>query len=524
VRALAGYEAADRQEKEARLPDFNVLWADRPDDLAASRRWAAESPKRFLAAPIAVGTIDQVLLAALRVRHAHLRHSLLARSLLVIDEVHASDAYMGALSENLLRAQLGAGGEALLLSATLGSVARARYQATLVRSAARPSSSPGLAAASLLPYPAISNGADTPRKVEGSRRQKDVHWKTWPVIDEPVVIAAKALEAARQGARVLVIRNTVPDAVAIFHAVESLAAAAGAAAPLLVVGDIATLHHGRFSKQCRPLLDQAVERQIGKHRTSMQSCIVIGTQTLEQSLDLDADFLITDLCPMDVLLQRVGRLHRHERPAHERPADYRSAQTLVLTPAAEAWPDYLVRSRHGLGRFAQGGGVYPDLRMLLATFQLLEEKPVRIIPQENRLLVECSTHPEALMAVAAAGGSAWQMHEQQIEGALSGERGMGYLHALEFDKPFEESIFGEGDEHIATRLGAADRLLNFEPPAVGPFGPVKQLTMRHYLLPKNLSPDAQPVVTATDERGFTFSLDQAHYGYSRVGVQKLSGE
>lgn len=125
VRALPGYAAADGQGYDA-LPGFHVQWHDEAKDEEADRRWAAESPKRFLAAPIAVGTVDQALLAALQTKHAHLRHALLARSLLVIDEVHASDAYMTRLSEHLLRAHVACGGQALLLSATLGAVARTR--------------------------------------------------------------------------------------------------------------------------------------------------------------------------------------------------------------------------------------------------------------------------------------------------------------------------------------------------------------------------------------------------------------
>ena len=85
VRALPGYASADGQEPRA-LPDFQVLWPDIPEEAVAHRRWAAGAPKRFLAAPQAVGTIDQALFATLQVRHAHLRHALLARSLL---ESHA---------------------------------------------------------------------------------------------------------------------------------------------------------------------------------------------------------------------------------------------------------------------------------------------------------------------------------------------------------------------------------------------------------------------------------------------------
>ena len=123
IRALPGYVNADGGDVKY-LPNFEVLWSDNPDDAKAHQRWAAESAKRFLAAPIAVGTIDQALLGALQVRHAHMRHAMLARSFLVVDEVHASDPYMTVLLEHLLKAHLNNGGHALLLSATLGSTAR----------------------------------------------------------------------------------------------------------------------------------------------------------------------------------------------------------------------------------------------------------------------------------------------------------------------------------------------------------------------------------------------------------------
>ncbi|WP_280142790.1 CRISPR-associated endonuclease Cas3'' [Methylobacterium sp. ap11] len=122
VLAVPGQMRVDEAEG-TRLPDFGVQWSDDGDRAA---RWAAEHPKRYLATPIAVGTIDQALLGAVRVKHAHLRAVSLLNKLLVVDEVHASDAYMERLLANLLRFHVGAGGHALLLSATLGAGARAR--------------------------------------------------------------------------------------------------------------------------------------------------------------------------------------------------------------------------------------------------------------------------------------------------------------------------------------------------------------------------------------------------------------
>jgi CRISPR-associated endonuclease/helicase Cas3 len=376
VRALAGYESADGQGIDKKLPDFKVLWADNPDDQKAHTRWAAESSKRFLAAPLAVGTIDQALLGALQVRHAHMRHSLLTRNLLVVDEVHASDAYMATLLGHLLKAHLKAGGHALLLSATLGSSARHRYQ----RLTSPKATMPTLAEAVALPYPALTDGPQI-HALPDSGRNKQVHWQVKDFIDSPDAIAALAVDAAKQGAKVLVIRNTVPSAVATFKAIEALAEHSGLKDALFNLKGVATVHHSRYSREDRPELDKAVERQIGKHRDKpVQACIVVGSQTLEQSLDIDADFLITDLCPMDVLLQRVGRLHRHERAPHERPENYRKAQVIVLVPAGHSLDACLKKSRHGLGRFHNGGGIYMDLRILESTRRLISGGVSHVIP------------------------------------------------------------------------------------------------------------------------------------------------
>ena len=111
------------------LPGHGVQWDDDPGEAARRARWAAEQPKRFLAGTVVVGTIDQALLGTVAVRHAHLRAFSLLRTLLVVDEVHASDTYMEHLLVRLLSFHAGAGGEALLLSATLGIGARTQLLA-----------------------------------------------------------------------------------------------------------------------------------------------------------------------------------------------------------------------------------------------------------------------------------------------------------------------------------------------------------------------------------------------------------
>lgn len=523
VRALPGYEAADGEAKIS-LPDFQVLWADKPSDSVAQRRWVAESPKRFLAATIAVGTIDQALLGALKLRHAHLRHALLSRSLLVVDEVHASDAYMTVLLEQLLKAHLHTGGQALLLSATLGAVARTRY---LNAGRSAPSLAvPPLAEASKLAYPSISHltaAGMAMDHVAGNPQHKTVHWQTLEVMEDPGRIAELALAAAAQGARVLVVRNTVPAAVKTLLAIEQGAADLGLDC-LFKVDGVSTLHHSRFSRQDRPRLDQAVEAQLGKQRDQVTGRIVVGTQTLEQSLDIDADMLITDLCPMDVLLQRIGRLHRHARPAAERPSEFRQARAWILTPAGHDLTPMLKAPRNGLGRMRDGGGVYPDLRILEATRRLIDVQASRLIPGENRELVERATHPQALQEIEISLGEAWQKVGQAIEGDTGARRSLANLHVVSYDLPFSDASFPDGEEKIATRLGAADRLITFASRQPGPFGiEVTQLALRFHQVPAKLDPDtpATEITALPGGAGFEFCLATTRYRYSRLGLERL---
>ncbi|SAK77512.1 CRISPR-associated endonuclease/helicase Cas3 [Caballeronia catudaia] len=515
VRALPGYESADGSDKIA-LPDYEVQWSDHPDDIAAPRRWAAESPKRFLAATIAVGTVDQALLAALSVRHAHLRHAMLSRSLLVVDEVHASDTYMSELLEHLLDAHLATGGHALLLSATLGSNQRVRFQG-IVTEAVGKTYLPVVEEACALPYPALTDGAHV-TCLGNSGLKKRIHWQTIDAIDDHAHVARIAVDAARQGARVLIVRNTVPSAIATQKAIE---ASIDDRAWLFDVDGTATLHHSRFSRQDRPLLDAAVEARIGKARDGAKACIVVGTQTLEQSLDLDADLLITDICPMDVLLQRIGRLHRHVRPDSERPEAFRQARVWVLVPENGSFDAYLDRPRNGLGRLRNGGGVYPDLRMIEATRRLIDEQTEREIPRDNRALVERATHPECLDAIADELGAAWKHLARQLDGGKSAERVVARLHALNYDASFEALAFPGDEERVATRLGAADRLIRFDPPMRGPFGfDVREIAIRHHMLPADLDLDVKPSDISLCDGGFEFSLGGARFTYGRFGVER----
>ena len=507
------------------LSRYEVWWEDHPGHDAHGKFWAAESAKRFLAAQIAVGTVDQAMMGALKVRHGHMRASCLARNLLVVDEVHASDTYMRAIIQDLLDAHLGAGGYALLMSATLGSAARRSLLSRGQRRIAVDLPTP--AEAEAVPYPAIVTGGaggEVVTRVDVSAGGKSVTVNASPAMRDFADVARRALAAARNGAKVLVIRNTVGFAIETQRALLEEAATDGDRALLFACHGFPTLHHGRFAAEDRKLLDAAVEEQVGRQRAE-GGRVVVGTQTLEQSLDIDADLLITDLCPMDVLLQRIGRLHRHHREG--RPAGFETATCVALTPDGEDLAPLLKggSNRNGLG---PGGYVYEDLRILEATRQLVQEssdsgEPWQI-PAMNRMLVERATHPAKLQDLVDAMGEDWVAHANDVAGVTIAEGLTAGNAIIRRDCSFLdcEVAFGSVEERIRTRLGDEGVTVEFEPPPVSPFDrglPIPQMSIPHHMA-RGLTPE-KPVSTTPTADGFEFLVGDANFRYDRLGLQRV---
>ncbi len=488
------------------LQDYQVWWDDHAGD---GHRWAAESPKRFLAAQIAVGTVDQALLGALKVKNAHMRTACLARNLLVVDEVHASDAYMTEILAALLEAHRQAGGYALLMSATLGAVARQRWLSEADES--------GLVDAIDVAYPAVSVLGDTIDAGENDQA-KAVAMSSQPIMREPDAVAQLALEAARAGAKVLVVRNTVNYAVNTWQAVVERAGTFDK----LGLNVATLLHHGRYAAVDRRLLDRRVEELLGKDSQRDGGCVVVGTQTLEQSLDIDADLLITDLCPADVLLQRIGRLHRHGRG--DRPAGYSMPKCIVLTPPGDDLSPLLDggQDTNGLGPH---GYVYEDLRILQATLGLIGEYPQWEIPEMNRELVERATHPTALAGIEAM-GDGWKEHGISVKGGEIGDWQTARNAIIRRDKSFFEDnrdvLFPTDDERIRTRQGDDRVDIAFDPWPESPFNraPIERIAMTVRWLDKSNDP-SEPVGTTATDGGFEFAVGSRRFRYDRLGLRRL---
>jgi len=509
VLAVPGYAKSDGIGYKT-LPGFEVLWDDSPGGGTKRERWAAEHPKRFLAGTIAVGTIDQALLGAIQVRHAHMRSSSLLRHLLVVDEVHASDVYMERLLTSLLDQHTSAGGHALLLSATLGSTARRRLLGLKARD------DQSVAQLETIAYPAISTSRDPePKPFEGSSRTKEVALTLDPRIDDPGAIARLALDAAEEGAKVLVVRNLQRAAVATAEALFSLAPNHPA---LFRCEGVPTLHHGRFAREDRELLDAIIELQM-KEARGTKGLVLIGTQTLEQSLDICADFLITDLCPADVLLQRIGRLHRHEK--NLRPPRFEHPRVIVLTPG-DLTP-LLSRADFGMGG---DHGPYRDLVVLEATRRMIHDNPAWKIPAMNRKLVEWATHPLALDALTGElkkRDPGWQRARQDNDGQKAAEAYIAQGARLPWDHGFDHDAVGfPTDERIGTRLGADDVLVSLPDRTYGPFGKeIRVLTVpQHWLKGVDLNSELTPRITAGDA-ALQFTLGDCQFLYDSLGLRQL---
>lgn len=412
VLAVPGYIKADEDVGERKLASFDVLWPDGEGEWLRYRGWAAEHPKRYMAASLVVGTVDQALLSTLQVSHAQMRASAMLRHLLIVDEVHASDAYMTALLKEVLRHHLSAGGHALLMSATLGSEARTALM-DLPRSA-RPCFEDAIKAAyPLMTIRDVANPKTTTIECL-PESSKSVRVGCDPIANDAAAIAATGLELARRGARVLVLRNLVDDAVRVQREIEKSAGLDDQC--LFRCNDVVTLHHSRFAPEDRKVLDVAIEQRFGR-RGPIDGGIVVTTQTVEQSLDIDFDIILTDLCPMDVLLQRLGRVHRHDD--RHRPQGFESARAIVLVSGDRDLGKYVLEKGEARGK-ANGphgiGTVYADLRVLEATWRLLEQGDLIELPAMSRWLVESVTHHEKLDEIGEAFGGRWLDHSNRMKG------------------------------------------------------------------------------------------------------------
>ncbi|MEQ4299939.1 CRISPR-associated endonuclease Cas3'' [Plantactinospora sp. B6F1] len=281
--------------------------------------WLAGS-KRTLLSSFVVGTIDQLLFAALRSKHLVLRHLGLAGKVVVIDEAHAYDVYMGRFLDRALE-WLGAYGvPVVVLSATLPAKRRAELMAAYDagrlgplppptwRDRGKPRTDPYAPLRTDLRYPLVTvstaeRGA-TAVSCADSGRGAEVALRRLP--DELPALVELLRDQLTDGGCALVVRNTVAR---VQETAATLRAALGPDTPISVA-------HSRFMAVDRAAKDGWLRDTFGPSGSGARPHrhVVVASQVAEQSLDIDFDLLVTDLAPVDLVLQRIGRLHRHPRP------------------------------------------------------------------------------------------------------------------------------------------------------------------------------------------------------------------
>jgi CRISPR-associated endonuclease/helicase Cas3 len=327
--------------------------------------------KRALLAPYGLGTIDQALLGVLFARHFFLRLFGLAGKTVIVDEVHAYDVYMNALVRQLLPWLRALGAHVILLSATLPTRTRRELLLAWDPRAELPIEPQPEAVG----YPAIWTSWEgkvqlRDGEADGLTASRTQHCTLERSDPDPATVALLVARAVEEGAAVSVVCNTVRRAQQVFEAIQCKI---GDTLP----SDDLVLFHARFVRRERQRIEDYVLRRFGKGRTSGPA-VLVGTQVIEQSLDLDVDLMLSDLAPIDLLLQRAGRLHRHDR---ERPDAHATPRLVWLCPAwgADELPD--VTDLSGWGK------VYART-ILWRTARLLDGRTGWSLPDDYRPLIE----------------------------------------------------------------------------------------------------------------------------------------
>lgn len=316
--------------------------------------------KRGLLAPFAVGTIDQALMGAMNVKHGFVRAFGLAGKVVILDEVHSYDIYTGTLLDALVGLLRRLHCTVIILSATLSQSRRSQLLGADLSSPAYP----------LITAAAHGESArELPVAIAASTHKVGLR-----LVDDDAAAVGEALLRAAGGQQVLWIENTVKEAQARYLDLASRAAEMRLDCGLL---------HSRYRMDDRQRIEAHWVDAYGKpgwDKRSERGRILVGTQVLEQSLDIDADFLISRFAPTDMLLQRLGRLWRH------------AGAPRAAGAVCEAWllaPDLEAAIAAPLARFGASAHVYSPY-VLCRSLQVWQGRSELTLPHDIRGLIEAT--------------------------------------------------------------------------------------------------------------------------------------
>ncbi len=351
------------------------------------RSWFSSS-KRALLEPFGVGTIDQALLGIVAAQHFFVRQFGLAGKVVVLDEVHSYDLYTSTLIDTLIRRLRELQCTVVILSATL---TKARREELLGWDTARDGE---VSAAYPLLSGRVGGGDGSTIQIAIAPEPPRAVRIAWTAED---TIIEECLEHARQGECVLWIRNTVDSAQQTYRRLQSANQEGGPEIALL---------HARFPYFRREELENLWMAKLGKGDPQRpKGCVLVTTQVAEQSVDLDADLLITDLAPTDMILQRMGRLWRHDRP---RPSAARPETWMI--PPAMSWGDLRTSDARQL-KLALGKSAYVYAPyVLLRSYEQWRQQESVNLPGDIRPILE-----RTYAAPAADEPDGWRVLREELE-------------------------------------------------------------------------------------------------------------
>lgn len=395
--------------------------------------WTDVSRQRLLA-PSAVGTVDQVMTAARLVRFESVRMAGLSSKVLIIDEIHAYDAYMITVIERLLQICNVLGTPIILLSATLPVSTKKKLFSTIIDESDIDVHSG---------YPLISYvTADNEFyecQSESHEPDKNIECESLPILNDYESIAELAVKNVECGGCECVIMNTVSDAINVYDSIKK------------ITNDDCNviLYHARMPEKTKDEKIKKILKWCGKDRNERpERAIIVGTQVLEQSIDIDVDYMITAICPVDLLLQRIGRYHRHgdEGTIREHMAIKNVVQVLI--------PDEENDAEYG------GTGYVYKSCYLDATRQIIVERPVLQIPSctpeiINRVYesadIKTMTEDRIKNAKSDAGNinieNGFELYEKCVLGKLSDR----YINVRESEEPTVQIAILDEDEMQAAK-------------------------------------------------------------------------
>ena len=325
------------------------------EDAGEAELWTSPM-KRGLISPFAVGTIDQVMMATMRVKYGCLRLAGLAQKVLIIDELHSYDAYMSSIIEKLLSWCRVLHIPVVMLSATLPASSKEKFARCYAYEEGHMDS--GI-------YPAVTllydDKVSRQVAVAGSMPEMNVGIDCQPLLGQPDKVADFVVQKTKNGGCLCVLLNTVKEAQDTYRIIREK-----------LPDYPAMLFHARFHAKRRQEIERECLAKLGTDKGKRPSkLIVVATQVVEQSLDLDFDYMISALCPMDLLLQRMGRLWRHKNTL--RPKGMTEPHMTILVPEKE---DY-----------GNTGYVYYEL-LLQRTREELKNHTSINLPQDIPTLVQ----------------------------------------------------------------------------------------------------------------------------------------